>query len=87
MQLGVDFMEGGKPREPGEKPSKYGRDQLRELYSHKSQVWESTQRCTQMFTHPATDPARPGLTWNSVVKGNTLPAYATRAPDCSDKLW
>ena len=32
-----------------------------------------------MFTHPATDPVRLGLTWNSVVKGNALTAYVTRA--------
>ena len=67
MQLGVDFKEG-------EKPSKHGRDQLRQLYSHESQVWNSAQ----MVPHPATDPVRPGLTWSLVVKGNALTAYATR---------
>ena len=61
---------------------------VQQLYSHKSQVWESTQGCTQMFTHPATDPVRLGLTWNSVVKGNTLTANATRAPvkTCSSDI-
>ena len=37
-QLGVDFMEGRKTGELGEKPSKYGGERLRKLYSHKSQV-------------------------------------------------
>ena len=64
MQLGVDFREGG--RETGEKPSKHGREQLRHLYSHESQVWNSAQ----MVTHPATDPVWPSLTWSLVVNVN-----------------
>ena len=32
LGLGVDFTEGGKPENPGEKPSKHGRDQLQHLY-------------------------------------------------------
>ena len=40
LGLGVDFTEGGKPENPGEKPSKRGRDmQLQQLYSHEFQVF------------------------------------------------
>ena len=35
LPVGVGFTEGGKPGEPGEKPSKHGKDQLQQLYSHK----------------------------------------------------
>ena len=59
MRLGADYGESG------EKPSKHERDQLRQLYSHESQVFESKHAgYNQMVTHPATDPVRLGLTWS-----------------------
>ena len=60
------FYGGRKTGEPGEKPSKRGRDQL-QLYSHEFQVfWQSTRGYTQVVTHPAITSVRPGLIWNSV---------------------
>ena len=61
--LGIDFREGGrKTGEPREKPSKHGRDQLQQLYSHELQVFlESTRGYTQVVTHPAITPVRPGF--------------------------
>ena len=43
-------------------PSKHGRDQLQQLYSHGH---------LSIYNH-----VRPGLSWNSVVKGNTITASA-----------
>ena len=52
------FYGGGKTGEPGEKPSKHGRDQLQQLYSHEFQVFlESTRGYTQVVTHPAITPS------------------------------
>ena len=39
LGLGVDFTEGGKPENPGEKPSKHGKDQLQQLYSYEFHVF------------------------------------------------
>ena len=50
LGLGVDFTEGGKP-------SKHGRDQLQQLYSHEFQVPESTRDYNQVVTHPAITPS------------------------------
>ena len=36
--------------------------------------------CTQMVTHPATDPVQPGLTWSLVVKATCATVYTTCAP-------
>ena len=39
-------------------PSKHGRDQLQQLYSHEFQVfWESAQGYTQVVIHPAITPS------------------------------
>ena len=73
----VDFAEGGKPKNPGEKPLKHGIDQLQQLYSHEFQV--SLRINTRLYPggHPSSyNHVRPGLTWNSVVKGNALTASA-----------
>ena len=51
------FYGGRKTGEPGEKPSKHGRDQLQQLYSHKFQVRESTRGYTQVVIHPAITPS------------------------------
>ena len=46
---------------------------------HEFQVfWESTRGYIQVVTHLATTPIRPGLTWNSVVKGNAITTSAIR---------
>ena len=68
-------MEGGKPEK---NPRSTGEINYDNSIHISPQVWESTRGSTLMVTHPATDPIRPGLTWNSVMKGNVLTAYATR---------
>ena len=79
MQLGADFMEGGKPENPEKNPRSTGEINY-DNSIHISPKFESQHGAVPIFTHPATDPVRSGLTWNSVVKGNALTAYATRAP-------
>ena len=77
MQLGVDFREGGKPEKNPRSMGEINCDNS----IHMCPKFEiQLGGCTQMFTHPATDPVRPGLTWSLVVKGNALTAYTTRDP-------
>ena len=72
MQLGVDFMEEGKLENLEKNPRSTGEINY-DNSIHTSPKFENQHRgCTQVVTHPATDPVRPGLTWSSVVKGNAL---------------
>ena len=65
-------MEGGKPENPEKNPRSTGEINY-DNSIHTSPKFESQHGgCTQMVTHPATDPVRPGLTWSSVLKGNAL---------------
>ena len=73
------FYGGRNTREPGEKPSKHGRDQ--QLCSHKFQVWEGGQ----VVSHPAINVSR--LNVGLRVRGERQranrirhPCSATRAP-------
>ena len=75
MQLGVDFTEGGKPENPEKNPRSTGEINYDNSIHTSPKFWDSTQ----MVTHPATDPVRPGLTWSLAVTDNPLAAYATRA--------
>ena len=93
LGLGVDFRER-KSGEPGEKPSKHGRDHLQQFYSqshvccvtsnkdyyYEFQVFSRTNTRLYPGGHPSSynDPVRPGLTWNSVLKGNVLIASVLR---------
>ena len=68
-------------RKTAEKSSKHGRDQLQQLYSHEFQVFLRINTRLYPGGHPTNyKPVRPGLTWNSVVKGNVLTVSAIRAP-------
>ena len=132
------FYGGRKTGEPGEKPSKRGRDQLQQLYTHMSskfflristrlypgvhpsryKAW-FTRACEASASarirkrkfflflvlasrfhacepevlrlrllhtcEPGLTPVRPGLTWNSVVKGNVR-ANSTCRPCYSNPL-
>ena len=68
----VEFTEGGKPENPEKNPRSTG--ETNSTHMHESQAfWESTRGYTQVVSHSSSyNPARPGLTWNSVAKGNAL---------------
>ena len=67
-----------KTREHIEKPSKHGKDQLQQLYSHEFQVILRINTRLYPGGHPSSyNPVRSGLTWNSVVKRNALTTSAT----------
>ena len=72
-------MEGGKPENPEKNPRSTGEINYDNSIHTNPKFEIHYLGCTQMFTHPTTDPVRPGLTWNLVVKGNALTAYATRS--------
>ena len=56
-------------------PSKHGRDQLQQLYSHEFQVFLRISTGLYSGGHLSIyNHVRPGLSWNSVVKGNTITA-------------
>ena len=64
--IGVDLKEGGITKEPGDKPSKHGRDQLQQLYSHEFQFKLRINTGLYLGGHPSSyNPVRPDLTWNS----------------------
>ena len=74
MQLSVDFRERlRKTGEPGEKSSKHGRDELRQLYPHESQVYIKIQHrwsLIQLLPRPT------GFNLDLSGEGNALTANA-----------
>ena len=70
LDQGVDFTEGGNPENPEKNPRSTGEANYNNSTHMSSKFfWESTRGCGP-GGHPSSyNPARPGLTWNSVVKG------------------
>ena len=83
FKLRLILQRGGQAREPGEKPSKHGRDQLQQLYSHEFPVFLRIGTGLYPGGHPSYNPCPIGLNLEfsgERQKGNTLTASSTRAP-------